>query len=387
MWKKIILAVIVSLSCVGWYGLVFGGNLVFDSEVRFLTSVGNGAYLSDERLSKSTLIFYSDSDISKAEIISSCETNTEFLEYHKGLYFFTLEYTGDDVCKNPYISLKNGEEILANVSGQINIITKSESLSKLLDYSNEHLENLKDNLNAVVTKQSIYKNYNGKNIAQNFSLLKKQRSYYEELYKLNLVEETLSKRQTAYDSPVPGYSLQTNPNKVPNAGRPYRASYTDGIHHAWDIDTPYDTPVAALDDGIIVRIVDDFDDSDFNNIVYGSGISEMQKLKNLDVLRGNQVWLKTMKWEVVFYSHLSSVDLDIKEWDFVSRWTPLWKIGVSWVPGSDYHDYHLHFAIMENPYSLEDAWTYDFWDYMSWDWLTRGESYAEVIRQQQEIFQ
>ena len=386
MWKKIILGFIIIASCVWWYGLVFGGNFVFDSEVKFVTSIGKGVYLDDPILSKGVVIFYSDSDISSAEIVSSCDTTTEFLEYHKGLYFFSLDHSKNDSCFNPYISLKDGDEILANVSGKLQPINKSTMLSTFLDYSDEHLTNLKNNIQVGLTKQSIYKNYNGEDIAKNFSLLKKQRAYYEGLYTLNLLEEILSKRQTAYDSPVPGYSLQTEPNKVPNAGRPYRASYTDGIHHGWDIDTPYDTLTAALDDGIIVRIVDDFDDSDFNNIVYGSNISEMQKLKNLDVLRGNQVWLKTMKWEVVFYSHLSSVDLDIQEWDFVSRWTPLWKIGVSWVPGNDYHDYHLHFAIMENPYVLEDAGSYDFWDYMAWDWLTRWKSYSEVIAAQKRIF-
>jgi len=41
----------------------------------------------------------------------------------------------------------------------------------------------------------------------------------------------------------------------------------------------------ALDDGVIVRIVDDFMDSDFSRVVYGAGMSDNQKLKNLDILR------------------------------------------------------------------------------------------------------
>ena len=69
----------------------------------------------------------------------------------------------------------------------------------------------------------------------------------------------------------------------------------------------------ALDDGIIVRVVDEFSSQDFSRIVYGENLSEMQELKNLDVLRGKQVWLKTMKGDVVFYSHLAEVDISLEE--------------------------------------------------------------------------
>jgi len=75
----------------------------------------------------------------------------------------------------------------------------------------------------------------------------------------------------------------------------------------------------ALDDGIIVRVVNDFDASDLSRIIYGENLSEEQKLKNLDLLRGKQVWLKTMKGEVVFYSHLDTIPSSITEGSFVSQ--------------------------------------------------------------------
>lgn len=56
-----------------------------------------------------------------------------------------------------------------------------------------------------------------------------------------------------------------------------------------------------------------FEWSDFSNIVYGDNLSEEQELKNLDILRGNQVWIKTMKGDVAFYSHLSSIPENITE--------------------------------------------------------------------------
>lgn len=60
-----------------------------------------------------------------------------------------------------------------------------------------------------------------------------------------------------------------------------------------------------------------FSDNDFENLVYGEDLSSDQKLKNLDILRGNQVWQKTLKGEVIFYSHLEDVDSDLKEGMFV----------------------------------------------------------------------
>jgi murein DD-endopeptidase MepM/ murein hydrolase activator NlpD len=45
---------------------------------------------------------------------------------------------------------------------------------------------------------------------------------------------------------------------MPNFSRAYRKGYTDGIHHGWDIFAPNETPVQALDHGIIVRTVRGF---------------------------------------------------------------------------------------------------------------------------------
>jgi hypothetical protein len=42
---------------------------------------------------------------------------------------------------------------------------------------------------------------------------------------------------------------------------------------------------------------------------------------------------------------------------------------------------------MENPYNYLEAGTYDFGDYVAWDWLTRHETYDEVIKQQKTIFE
>jgi hypothetical protein len=50
-----------------------------------------------------------------------------------------------------------------------------------------------------------------------------------------------------------------------------------------------------LDDGIIVRVVSEFEFEDLNKIVKKDDLTYDEELRNLDILRGKQVWLKTMK--------------------------------------------------------------------------------------------
>jgi murein DD-endopeptidase MepM/ murein hydrolase activator NlpD len=52
--------------------------------------------------------------------------------------------------------------------------------------------------------------------------------------------------------------MPTNPSIIPNAGRPYRADTTDGVHHGWDLMSPVGTPVRSMAQGIVIRIVSDF---------------------------------------------------------------------------------------------------------------------------------
>jgi hypothetical protein len=182
------------------------------------------------------------------------------------------------------------------------------------------------------------------------------------------------------------YSLPTRNDKIPNARRPYRADTTDWIHHSWDIDTPSWETVVALDDWIVIRIVNTWKESDLHNIINEENLSDEQKERNLDILRGNQVWIKTMKWELVMYAHLDTVNTSIKEWLFIEKKTPLWTIGVSWVPEEWYDDYHLDFAICENPYILSKAWKYEIEDYMKWDWKMKLKDKDYILEHQYDFF-
>jgi len=135
----------------------------------------------------------------------------------------------------------------------------------------------------------------------NYDIIKRSR-YNKELKHLNkIITDIVKKRKHKYKIPVPGYKLPKYITKLPNSARNYRKDYTDGIHHGIDIDAPLWSRIVSIDDGIVIKVVKDFKFSDLNQIKRWKNLTYEQKLKNLDILRGNQVWIKTMKWDVVFF--------------------------------------------------------------------------------------
>lgn len=363
---------------------MFGYNFIFTNSISLDEKLSPNIYLDSQDLNSTVLGFSSITDISGYEIHSNCDTTSQFLEQYKSVYYFRLSFLAD--CSNPNIILKNGEDIYLTTTTKLNFVDKGDIFNILTDYSTPDLNAYKEALERTIVSTGLYKNYDGTQIGKNYSFLQKQRKHYESLYKKEIVDFILERRKLPYISPVPGKALpETNHSKLPNTGRPYRANYTDGIHHGWDIDGNIGEKVAALDDGLIVRIVDIFDFSDLQRIKYGS-LTEDDKLKNLDLLRGKQVWLKTAKGEIIFYSHLDEVFDYIDEGDMVVAGTPLGTIGNSGVPEKDYDDYHLHFEIQVNPYNKDTAGTYSFDDYLRWDWKLKGKTRAEILEAQKLIF-
>lgn len=387
MWKYIILLAALFIGLIGGYSFVFWGNIIFSNEIRYVSENSNNVFLDDSDLDSIYVVFQSNINISTAQIVSVCDISYSFKENYRNMYLFELDYSTAFDCKNGSFVLKLDNQIVANAAGQVWFVTSESFTYNMLDYDNNTLVGFISGFTKNIAEKKIYKNYTGKQKIQYFSYLRGQREYLELEYRTKILKELIAWREMKYSSPVPGYSISEHPNKIPNTPRPYRASYTDGIHRWWDIDSPFRSDTVALDDGYIVRIVSGFNDSDFSRIVYDTNISEQQELKNLDVLRGNQVWLKTMKGDVVFYSHLDEVVADLKEWEYVTRGKILGKTGASGVPEAGYNDFHLHFAIMKNPYDFDVAWTYDFGNYMAWDWATKWMSRSEVIKAQKWIFE
>lgn len=367
------------------YSLVFSTNFVFTPETKFFSSVSPNIYLWDETLSSTIIWYKSTHDISSAVIHSTCETKTTFLEKDEGVYYFALQYLGD-TCRNKNIILKHEDELIIETSLELNIVTEGDVFNLMTDHSTSVLQKFYRTLQQTNKKYKLYENVKSEEVGKYMTYRKRQRKFQESTYQHQLLQNIIYGRLQKYISPVPEKQVSEQYSKIPNSGRPYRADYTDGIHHGWDIDGEVWEEVVALDDWYIVRIVEGFEYEDLWRILRGT-LTEDEELRNLDILRGNQVWLKTTKGEIVFYSHLDNVYDTFQEWDIVEKGTKLWTIGVSGVPEKGYDDYHLHFAIQTNPFDSKKAGTYDFSDYMKWDWKFKGETFEYIIENQKEIFE
>jgi hypothetical protein len=195
-----------------------------------------------------------------------------------------------------------------------------------------------------------------------------------------------TKRELKYLSPIKWTSVPTKSNRLPNTWRPYRAGYTDWIHWWWDFYADFWETIQALDYGVVVRIVKDFKFSDLAKVKDSWEISETDKLWNLDILRWNQVWIKTMKWDVVFYAHLNEVFDNIKEGEIVFRWQPVWTVWITGVPDQNYTDYHVHVEVHKNPQTSHKK-PYNFEDYMAWPWYFKWEKEKYILEHQWEVFE
>ncbi len=384
MLKKVLLGILWICGIIGWYGLVFSMNFIFTPETKLVVTLSPNIYLWDDVLSSTILGYKSNTDISSAVIHSSCDTETQFLEEFEGVSYFSLKYLGNN-CKNANIILKVEGERILNTASELKIVTKSELFSLMVDNPTKNLQKLNKSLQKNLKKYHLYEKLHTEKYGKYIKYRKRQRKFHESQYQFNLVQEILLGRGTKYVSPVSGKGFSRQFSRLPNAGRPYRETYTDGIHHGWDVPAKLGEEVVAIDQGIVVRIVDGFSYGDLSRIHYGT-LSNDEKLKNLDILRGNQVWLKTTKGEVIFYSHLTDVSQHIAEWDIVSKGTVLGTVGITGIPAKGYDDYHLHFALHVNPYISKKAGTYDFSDYMQWDWKFKWEGFEYILENQKEIF-
>lgn len=361
-----------------WVSIVFGTNIVFSSKVNY-KPLSDNIFLDSSNLKNNLIVFNSISDISKYRLETWCDLDTRYVWRKGSDYYFTISYDKWNKCLNPNIYLKSNWQIVSWSHVKFNIYTDFDIFNLYSDLNTNSLTTLKNSLEKEVNDFALIKKWN----TLDYVIL--DRKNKENLYKLKILNNILENRKQKYLIPVLNYNLPTNLSKIPNAWRPYREKYTDWIHQSWDIDTPFWKEVVALDDWIIVKVVNNWQWSDFSKLKY-TNLSYEDKLENLDILRWNQVWLKTTKWDVVFYWHLDKVNENIKQWMLVSRWTVFWTVWTTGVPDKSYTDYHLDFSIQKNPYNIKMAGKYNFLDYMKWDWYFKAMSPDYILKNQNKIF-
>lgn len=386
MKKKIIKnTIIVTISLIWLSVLTAFWASMLNEKSKLIYKQSNNIYLNSSTLNKTLLAYKSNYDISDAKFQSSCNVSTKFIDKKDSLYLFELSIN-DKNCTNPNFFLKSELWILNDT--ELNLVTDYKLYSILLDYSTKDLENIHVQANKNSSKFKIFADYKNNVLKDEYNFTKKKRTYEELVYKWEIVKNILEKRKSKYISPVPWFTIPTKKqSKFPNAWRPYRAGLTDWVHHSWDIDTAFWQKVVALDDWIIVRIVSNWDKTDLTKLRKWNKLSSEDKMRNLDILRGNQVWIKTMKWELVMYAHLDKVVDSLNEWISIVKWEQIWTVWVTWIPEEWYDDYHLDFSINENPYNQWKAWSYEIVDYMSWPWKFKWKSLQYIIDHQWEIFE
>lgn len=375
LWISVILA-----ASIFSYSLVFGSSIGFSNTPTTLYYKNtSNIFLEHGKLNTAKFIFQSWRDISDFSMVSTCETSFKFLEKRNKYYFFSMTFNGNS-CNDRKVYLKKWAEIL--YSGKLNILSENKLYSKILDLPTEKLKEIQEKINQKIAKHKSKINTNISNSTKNLL----QRNISELLYTRAIFSNIIDLRNQRYFLPVQGYWVPTRHSKIPNSWRPYRSSYTDWIHHGWDIGSKKWEEIIALDDAQVVRVVDWFVFEDLNTLKKWKNLTEMDKVKNLDILRGNQVWLKTMKWDVVFYSHLTDIYDHIKEGTIIRKWEPVGTIWSTGVPDRNYKDFHLHFTIHKNPYNEEKAWKYDYDDYMNWPWYYKWQPASYIFKNQKNLF-
>lgn len=353
------------------YGLVFAWPLTWKDE---LISYTKNIFKDSENLSKNKIILISSSDPKDFNVFWDCYLTWKYLSSNWKNHTFEIDLW-DKNCsqKSLKIYFKNYYKTLTY---DFNIISDYDLYYKYLDYSTEDLKNI----STWIEKQLlVYKN--------NSEIEKPTLRVIEELnYLDSIFRKILENREKKYLLPVKWFKFSTRETKVPNSLRPYRNNYTDWIHHGWDFDAKIWTPVEALDDGIIIRVVRGFKNENFLKIKK-SNVTEKDKLTNLDILRWNQIWIKTSKWDVAFYSHLDYIADGIKPWVVVKKWQLVWKVWITWVPEVGYKDSHLHLAIHKNPLDTSKAWSYSFLDIMAWPWYYKGQNAKYMLEIQSKVFE
>lgn len=362
---KIFISIILSifLALIVWYWLVFA----WPSQKDDINSLSSNLFLDSLELSTNKITLTTTEFPENFEISWDCLASWKYLTSYWYNHLFEVKLLDKNCSKeNVTFYFKNKNKILSKT---FSVFKEYNLYLKYLDYPDFEIEKI---LDIVKSDKNKFE--------------KKSRVYQELDYLDIFLKNILEKRKQKYSTPIVWTKLPSRETKVPNSNRPYRAAYTDGIHQWWDFDAPKLTKAVAIDDAIVIRVVRWFTPSNFAKIKR-TNLTEEIKATNLDILRWNQVWIKTMKWDIAFYSHFEEINPEIKVWDILKKGDILWKVWSTWVPEVWYSDFHMHIEIYKNPFDLSKAWKYDFLDIMNWPWYFKGKSARYVLEHQQEVFE
>jgi len=374
----LVFSILLSYSLVYWRWAILWG--ISSPDI-----ISKNIFINSPKLNYTVVSYDTSEDLSDFKLQSNCKINSKYLWVKENRNYFKIVFL-DNKCKYQNIYLQKWEETFFDTKFNLKLFTEGEIFWIFSDLNSSTLYTLVNNLKKDIKKYSNYKN-NLNTDTSIFESLKNERLYKELVYKKQILDRVINSRKHKYISPISWLNISTKKSKLPNAWRPYRSKYTDWIHHWWDVDASNLSDIKTIDEWVIIRIVKDFSYSDLSKIKYGNNLTYEDKLINLDILRWNQVWLKTAKGDIVFYSHLTKVYSNIKEGDLLPINSSIWITWITWVPDKNYSDYHLHFSVQKNPYNIAKAGKYSIMDYMKWDWYFRWENKEYILKHQWDIFE
>ena len=196
-----------------------------------------------------------------------------------------------------------------------------------------------------------------------FELEKVEEGFYkidkqtqQNICKTNLTEKDIFKKMNDVHIPIEDAKITQMSGQLPGAKREYRSGFHEGFDWysgSTGIEINRTTNVYPLFEGEIVRIDKDYIElnvEDRNQLLADEASLDQKKYqKNLDKLRGRQVWIQSKNGILVHYAHLDSVNDKLDVGDKVTLNQPIGKTGNSGTSNGALNteeDIHLHTDIV-----------------------------------------
>ncbi len=150
--------------------------------------------------------------------------------------------------------------------------------------------------------------------------------------------------------PIPHTNLPQREFQMPGAPRHYRLGVHEGIDFYWR----RGTPIRTVADGVVVRMVDEYERPSQQEIDEWRETTARLSLTPaaaLDFYRGQQIWIQHQNGLITRYAHLSEFAPDIEEGMTVTAGQLIGAVGNTGSPASvnsDHSDAHLHFELWLN---------------------------------------
>lgn len=133
--------------------------------------------------------------------------------------------------------------------------------------------------------------------------------------------------------PIPGARMPADDAHLPGAPRPYRSGVSEGFVFWPDVagvPVVFGTPVIAAASGEVVRVDEPYaelDQATWESLI--ASVADGADERELDALRGRQVWLRLDDGRVLRYGHLSGVRPGLTVGQRVSRGRVIGYVGNS----------------------------------------------------------